>query len=298
VPICAFRCVALRRSAWFVPALLAVSSMAIASPAGPKRAASPRLADLRVGPNGLIVLVLDPLALQNACPCVKGYAQRDYDALGLYLKKRLHRRVGIAFGASLKASIAALPRMPDLIVAKQSVVEAYGSERKAKLDRIAMLTGADGRTTQQGLFIVRSDDPAKRLADLKGRKILYGPKDESEKSAAALTAMLHTNLEAPEEIETRPNCNIAALAVVDREADAAIISGYALPLLSGCGTVRKGDLKVIGKTAPVPFVAVYVSDRVTPDLRRDLRRTLLAVRTDKALKSKMESRDGFVDPPR
>ena len=45
--------------------------------------------------NGLVVVVMDPLAAQLACPCVKGYAQRDYDQLGTYLGRQLHRLGGL-----------------------------------------------------------------------------------------------------------------------------------------------------------------------------------------------------------
>ena len=51
--------------------------------------------------DGLTMVVMDPLALPLSCPCVKGYAQRDYDQLGKYLAQRLKTTVTVVFSDSL-----------------------------------------------------------------------------------------------------------------------------------------------------------------------------------------------------
>ena len=48
-----------------------------------------------VGP--LVVVVMDPLAKPLSCPCVAGYAQRDYEKLGEALESALGREVKIVF---------------------------------------------------------------------------------------------------------------------------------------------------------------------------------------------------------
>ena len=45
--------------------------------AGAAAAAEPAVAG---GPEPLCLVVMDPLAAELACPCVAGYAQRDYAA--------------------------------------------------------------------------------------------------------------------------------------------------------------------------------------------------------------------------
>ena len=49
----------------------------------------------------LTLVVMDPLAAPLSCPCVKGYAQRDYTKLGAHLEKALGRPVQVLFGESL-----------------------------------------------------------------------------------------------------------------------------------------------------------------------------------------------------
>jgi ABC-type phosphate/phosphonate transport system substrate-binding protein len=67
-------------------------------------------------------------------------------------------------------------------------------------------------------------------------------------------------------------------------------------LLEGCGTIEKGDLRVIGETAPVPFISVFVSKNVSKTLRDSLEVALLEVAKDAKLKKAMETKNGFVKP--
>jgi ABC-type phosphate/phosphonate transport system substrate-binding protein len=233
------------------------------------------------------MLVLDPLARQNACACVEGYAQRDYAALAAFLERRLLRLVSVAYGTT-GASVHK-PPVPDVIIGKCSVVE---SATGRAYSRMAMLTGLDGKTTQQGLLVVRTGDRALRIEDLKGRVIILGEPDADEKRSAMLALLRRHGITKPR-VATRPTCSIAALAVVEGKADAAAISGYCLPLLTGCGTVRKGALRVLGRTAPVPFVGVYVASWVPLETRHALVTALRAVGADAQLKRALESRDGF-----
>src|ERR1051325_918472 len=73
----------------------------------------------------------------------------------------------------------------------------------------------------------------------------------------------------------------------------AVIPGYAIRLLEGCGTIKPGNLKVIGKTEPLPFITVFVTDTIPTEKQEKILKTLLGVKTDAKLLKAMESRDGF-----
>lgn len=244
----------------------------------------------------LVLGVTDPMALENACDCVQGYAQRNYSALAAYLAGRLGRPVKAVFSNTAEGIEKRAGRRPDLIVGKKSAIESEAKQRGIPIHLQAMLTDRDGLTTFQGLFIVRSGDPAKALSDLRGRTILFGPECCDEKHAAALDALRQANVPVPEKVETREACNVAAIEVIARKADAAVISSYALPLLEGCKTIAKGELKAIAKTKPVPFVAVYTTDGFPPARFPTLLQALLEVADGKELLTKLESRNGFVLP--
>jgi len=114
----------------------------------------------------LIMVVMDPLAKPLSCPCVAGYAQRDYDKLGAALKAALGRDVKVLYNDSLIAAVRKQEDLkPDLVIGKCSVVLHDAKTGGWALEKVAMLTGKDGLTTQRGLVVVAAGDPAKSLSN-------------------------------------------------------------------------------------------------------------------------------------
>lgn len=270
---------------FFLP--LALS--ALATGCGPSSQPAPR--------EPLRMVVMDPLCKQLACACVKGFAQRDYEALAAFMGGKLRRPVEVFVNESIADALRVTDGKLDLVVGKESVVRAQASAARLPLAPLAMLSGRDGKTTLTGLFIVRSDDPARSVSDLKGRKILFGPSANDEKHAAAFAAMKSFGLPLPDKPETMATCNQTGLAVLEKQADACVISSYAMALLEGCGAIDKGALRVVGQTAPVPFITVFATERVATGDAEAITKSLLAVGGDAPLKEKLETRNGFVRCP-
>src|SRR5207249_760562 len=135
----------------------------------------------------LTVVVMDPLAAPLSCPCVKGYAQRDYQKLAAQLEKDLGRPVKVFFAETLTEALRKKSDgKADVIIGKESVVRAGAKDNNIAIDPVAALSGKDGKTTQTGLIVVANADPALTTADLKGYRILFGPGDCDEKHSAAL----------------------------------------------------------------------------------------------------------------
>ncbi len=260
----------------------------------------PMLAD-EIAPAGLpqplTLIVMDPLARELSCPCVKGYAQRDYNALATFIESRIHRPVKVTFSESLvKAVTEKTEGRADIVIGKESVVRADALAIKRKPQAIARLSGKDGATTQTGLFVVPKDDPARTLADLKGYLVVFGPPECDEKHAAARALLAENNVALPEKIETAEGCDVGATRVLELPAGkhgVAVISSYAKPLLEGCGTVPKGALRIVGETKPVPFVTVFVAADMPQADSDAIRQALLDVATNAELSHAMETR-GFV----
>jgi outer membrane protein assembly factor BamB/ABC-type phosphate/phosphonate transport system substrate-binding protein len=242
-------------------------------------------------PQPLVMVVMDPLAAPLSCPCVKGYAQRDYGKLRDFLAERLGRPVVVRYGESLAQAVAkTADRAGDIVVGKRSVVVADAARAGQQLVPIADLTGKDGSTGQRGLIVVRDADPARTVADLRGYRIILGPADAVEKHAAARDLLAAPISEA---------CSDGATEVVEAAAEAriaAVISSYARPLLEGCGTIEKGDLRVVGETGDVPFITAFVAERLDATLRGRIRDALLEVRSQPLLRLELESKSGFVPP--
>ncbi|MHC4173215.1 MAG: PhnD/SsuA/transferrin family substrate-binding protein [Planctomycetota bacterium] len=242
----------------------------------------------------LRIVVMDPLSGQLACDCVEGYAQRKYDKLSTFLEKQLRRPVQIAYGENLKDVLKLDTNKIDLIIGKHSVVLSDAAEAKMTIHPIARLTDKSGGTDLTGLFVVRHNDLANSIEDLEGYRILFGPEYDAEKSNAAMAALRAQGLSPPQPFRTSPSCSTAAVAVVEREADAAVISSYDLALLEGCDTIDRGALRVVGETCGVPFVTVFATDSVTQQAEELIMHALLCVRDNKTLLAEMESKAGFI----
>jgi ABC-type phosphate/phosphonate transport system substrate-binding protein len=246
----------------------------------------------------LTIVVMDPLAVPLSCACVKGYAQRKYDRLGEYLEQKLHRKVRVSYSEDLARALPVVAgQRVDLIIGKQSVVDSDAARCRLVVRPVARLTDRKGLTTLTGLFVVRTQDPARQLADLKGYTFFFGPADSAEKHSAAVAALRQAGVAVPEPREVCPGCSDAAFKVLefkDKPGAAGVISCYAMALLEGCGTIDKGSLRVIGQTQPVPFVTAFVTERVPAATRDEIVEALVSARDHAALLEAIESKEGFV----
>lgn len=245
----------------------------------------------------LAVLVMDPLSKDLACDCVKGYAQRNYRVLAAHLQQRLGAEVTVSHAETLAAALKDMPQAPAIIIGKQSVVMSEAAKNKLGFVPVARLTGKDGSASQQGLIVVRHDSPLKTIADLKGVRIIFGPADCDEKNAAILATLKQNGVTPPATLETAKSCSAAAeilMKLPAGEKAAGVISSYAEPLLSGCGTIKKGDLVVIAKTADVPFITAFASAKLTAERRKAITEALLDTGGDPELLQVMESLLGFI----
>ncbi|HHH76257.1 MAG TPA: hypothetical protein ENL03_04460, partial [Phycisphaerae bacterium] len=245
-------------------------------------------------PSPVNILVMDPLSAELACACVAGFAQRDYHALAEHLEKELGREVNVVFSESLGSIPGGIE--VDIVIGKQSVIAYDAVKTGMTLAPVASLTGLDGSVNLRGLFIVRGDDQAETLADVKKGKyrLQLGPVEATEKHQAGKDALKLAGLADLVTIDPASSCNEAAMSVIEKKADLAVVSDYALPLLDGCGTINAGELKVIGQTAPVGFIALYVNSKAGSIDAATLRKALEAANTNPELLKTLESKKGFV----
>ncbi len=267
-------------------------------------ACSIQLNGLAVDPYGpkdakITIIVLDPMALPLACDCVQGYAQRKYEKLADYMQASLRESVRVVWAESLTKALedeTQAAGKATIIIGKDSVVRAGAKSNKLSMVPVAHLTDMNGGIMQHGLFVVRSDDKAATLLDVEGYKFLWGPNDCDEKSAAPKAKLAELELEHQDGNECA-SCSVAAKQLMAEPADAklvAVISSYAEPLLAGCGTIKKGDLKVIGKSDEVPFVAAFVDSNLPKEKARQITEALLAMKSPEMLTA-LETKKGFVE---
>lgn len=255
--------------------------------------AAPGLAEDRT----LHVIVMDPLSAPLSCDCVKGYAQRKYEKLGEFLARKLERPVKVTWSESLVKATKETEGAAHLVIGKHSVVLHDAKKLSRQYEPIAALTGSDGETTQSGLLVVRTPDAAQKVADLKGYRVFFGPEDCDEKCAVVIDMLKEAMLPIPAGRETYPSCSNAASKLMELKADekaVAVISSYAEPLLAGCGAVKKGDLRVIARSKPIPFITAFADGSLSTAEQESLKSALLAVAEEVTLLEALETEAGFV----
>lgn len=247
--------------------------------------------------SSITMVVMDPLAAPLSCPCVEGYAQRKYEVLASHLEKTLGCEVKLAFGESLAAALKKTNGKADLIIGKDSVVRADAKAAKLGVAIVGRLTDQAGSTDQFGMIVVNRDDPAKSVKDLDGYTIIFGPSEAEEKHSAPLRMLEQAGVAIPKSLTIDLACSDGACKVIDlgpKSKTAAVISSYAQPLLEGCGTIKKGDLRVVAKTAPVPFVSAFVAKDLDASTKKQVQKSLLGLSTEPKVLEAIESLVGFL----
>lgn len=245
----------------------------------------------------LHLIVMDPLSAPLSCDCVKGYAQRKYEKLGEYLARKLERPVKVTWSESLVKATKETGGAAQLVIGKHSVVLHDARKLSRAFEPIAALTGSDGETTQTGLLVVRTADTAQKVEDLKGYRIFFGPEDCDEKCAVVIDMLKEAKLPVPTVRETYPSCSNAASKLMELKASenaVAVISSYAEPLLAGCGAVKKGDLRVIARSKPIPFITAFADATLSTAEQESIKTALLAVAEEVTLLEALETEAGFV----
>ncbi len=250
-------------------------------------------------PHTLTVVVMDPLSAPLSCPCVEGYAQRKYEVLAKYLEQKTGEDVRVVWDESLTNALNKQTQDEvDLIIGKDSVVRSDAALNQVDVMPIAQLTDKKGETTQTGLIVVPSKDPAKSVKDLQDYRILFGPVDSDEKHSAAIQLLKSHNITLSPKPESCQACSEGAVKILEWGSDvrgAAVISSYAAPLLEGCGTIRKGDLRVVGKTKPVPFITAFATDSLEASRRKKVQNALTTMLLEPEVCQSLETLLGFVE---
>lgn len=255
------------------------------------------MASLRAEEKPFTLIVMDPLAAPLSCPCVEGYAQRKYEALQAHLKLSLRRNVQLVFAQALSTALKETGSNADLIIGKDSVVRADAESAGMEVIALSQLTDKTGSTKQHGLIVVNKADPALVVKDLNGYTIIFGPSEAAEKHSAALQLLKGANVTIPKTLHIDEACSDGACKVIDlgpKSKTAAVISSYAQPLLEGCGTIKKGDLRVVGQTEAVPFITAFVNSGVSEADQKSINEALLTVSENPELLDALESLAGFL----
>ena len=242
--------------------------------------------------------VSEPLCRKTACSCVADSAVRDYDAM----IARVRERTGIVLefhyyeDGQLLAKEIKEGRL-DGMLCKTWTGLTLARDAGRKCVRLADITmpGA-AKSDLTGIFVVLTNSTVRSVTDLGGKRIAFGQKVDYEKYYLAFETLKKAGIAVPDKRIEDFSCQTAALDLLEKRADVAVISSYALKY--GCIKVvgDPEDFRVIGETdAKIPFTSLFVDTvKVPAELRAKLAAALLELKGDRVPKGLFSS--GWVEP--
>ena len=231
----------------------------------------------------LVIGVSEPLCKKTACSCVGDNAKRAYDGL----IERVRATSGIELEFQFVEEELLLQRelragRLDGMICKTWLGLTTARSAGREFTRLVDIT-MPGREPAEllGLFIVPKDSPLKTLGDLRGQRVMFGMTNAYEKSYLADAAFRAAGLPLPEPRLRVFSCQDAALALLEKRADAAVVSSYALNFGCICVVAKPEDFRVIAETKRIPFVTCMVENKVAPAVRARLQQALLELTGDR-----------------
>ncbi|MCX7007924.1 MAG: PhnD/SsuA/transferrin family substrate-binding protein, partial [Kiritimatiellaeota bacterium] len=235
----------------------------------------------------LVIGVSEPLCKKTACSCVGDNAKRAYDGLIAHVRSAAGIELEFQYFEEellLQREIRA-GRLDGMICKTWlGLTTARGAGRE--FTRLADITMPGKEPAELlGMFIVPKESPLKKLDDLRGKRVIFGMTNAYEKSYLANATFRAAGLPLPEPRQRVFSCQDAALALIEKRADAAVVSSYAINFGCICVVAKPEDFRVIAETKQrIPFVTFMVENKVAPAMRERLQKALLELKGDQTPK--------------
>ncbi len=230
----------------------------------------------------LVLAVNDPFCEQTHSGCVAEGRTRQYVGLAGLLSAKIGRPVELRY-CNIEPQVidVAGAGKIDGVICKPWTAEQAARSAGRKLDRLAdfSMVGDDAPDLLEAVFFVRQDSSVRSLSDLAGRRLGVGGADSYEKSRAVRERLAEAGVPLDAISATViPTCLASAVAVMDRDVDAAVMSSYAF-LFGTPQAVGLEGVREVGRTAPMPFITLAVFDTIPVAERALLREALLELTT-------------------
>jgi ABC-type phosphate/phosphonate transport system substrate-binding protein len=249
-------------------------------------------------PFKLTLVVSDVYCKDSACSCVHFIATRCYVDFFQLLKARYNIQVTpVYLEDSFQTARQIKSGQVDGAICKPWLGYQSAQASGRHYRRAADLQDVFTNTVLKGLFIVLADSPIRTLKDAANKRIVFGKADAYEKHQAAFVALEKAGLALPplsSRLE-KSSCIEAIGSIMDKSAEVAVVSHYALT--GGCAVdiAKPEDFRVVAETEPLPFISLMLDqDKISKADFSRIREAFIALSRE-ALPSTM-SGGGFVEP--
>lgn len=242
---------------------------------------------LRIGIN-------DIYCTKTACDCITEIAGRSYDGVVAELKKNGVILEITYFMEVMDLDKAIVAKDFDGVICKPWTALRHMPETGRNFKRVVDILDPENQSSVCGQFVTTADSTIKNLADIQGKRIVFGQEDAYEKYHAAML-MLAAKAIKPESARYFSSCGENLDALMSGSADVAVISSYALTASCAVDFAKPEDFRIIASTPKVPLTSLLLDlDRVPAATATRVQKALLAISGKATPKDFLGN--GFVEP--
>lgn len=243
----------------------------------------------------LKIAVNDIYCTDTACSCVHDVAARTYYQTVEKLKAEHGIELELVYFIEtyqLEDAIAAGEY--DGALCKPWYALRHQKEAGADFCRIVDVLDPRNERWLTGIFAVPVDSPIQTLEELNGKHLYIGQADAYEKHFAAKRLLEQKGIR-PARIDTNASCGENIGVLLDGEADAAVVSDYALSADCAADFAQPEDFRILAHTEPIPLTSLVLNmNRVSEADAGKLKKALLALSGENTPETLLGN--GFVEP--
>ena len=243
----------------------------------------------------LNIAVNETYCLKTACSCIAGLASREYDTLQKILLEKYNIDLKLTYFVEefyLKDTLKT--KQYDGTICKPWLAIQLIPETGISFKRVADLLDPDNNQWLKGIFIVKKESSVTKLEEVNNLILACGQPDSYEKYHSPM-AILESNKVVPSQFIYKSGCTECINALLDKQADVAIISDYALTASCAVDIAPPEDFRIIYETETMPLCSVILDmSKVSEADALRLQKALLEISGENAPASLLSR--GFVLP--
>ena len=209
-------------------------------------------------PLTLRLAVNDIYCMDTACSCVHDVAARTYPATLEKLKADYGIDLQLLyFSETYQLEDAIASGEYDGALCKPWYALRHEKEADADFRRIVDVLDPNNNRWLTGIVIVPVDSPIQTLEELTGKHLYLGQADAYEKHQAAKRLLEQRGIR-PGKVDTHASCGENIGVLLDEEADAAVVSDYALSADCAADFANPEDFRILEQTEQIPLTSLML----------------------------------------
>lgn len=218
---------------------------------------------------------------KTACSCIAEIATRSYDGTVTALEKQGIKLQITYFMEVMDLEKEIRAKKFDGVLCKPWTALRFGPETGRKFVRVADVADPENHPSMKGIVVVPVASPIRKLADLQGKRLVFGQPDSYEKYHAPLLMLAKDKIK-PASALYLSSCGENLDALMGGKVDAAVISDYALTASCAVDFAKPEDFRTIATTEKMPLTSLMVdTNKVSAADAARLQQALLAISGDK-----------------